>query len=177
MNRPHITLLVCLFCLPLVFPGKVRPQSKPTPPQQSAAQSAGKSETPERESGTVELLSTELVSSIETVDGLRFSANDKFLVVRVGLERGFGYSTDDFVLTSKRASEKEEKKMVCIGATVNIPNGWAVNKAGMVWSLYPGGKGMLKDLGLLFFPPNDSNEVTLKYKGRPVGAPISIKRE
>jgi len=163
--------------LMLFFCVAARGQEKQQPTNQDIKQAVDAPTTEQ-----VQLLSTSVVNEIESsLTNQRWTPADpsknKAITVVTRLARGFDYSTKDFVLAFK--SPDKEQRVKAIGHTPRPPSGWIVAEEGSEWRFFPGemkGKPTI-DIGLLFLLPIEVDEVTLMYKDKAVGKPISIKQD
>jgi len=96
------------------------------------------------------------------------------VIVKMKLERGTGYATDEFVLAYKNL--ESEHKSTCAG--LYDQKKWVIIGDDHIeradfFTFDPDGGGY----DLLFVIPKDVKEVRLLYKGQPTGNPLPIKQE
>ncbi|HXG64831.1 MAG TPA: hypothetical protein VNO70_06965 [Blastocatellia bacterium] len=176
MKRTISVVAVVWFSLMLIYSVEAQPEEKQQPPNQETKQPA---DAQAQTTAQVQVLSTRVVNEVtSSITNQTWTPADpsknKGITVSVRLERGFGYSAKDFALAFKNSDT--EQKVMAIGHA-SSPGKWLFAKGEAEWSFFPGkmeGKPTI-DMGLLFLLPIEVQEVTLIYKDKPVGKPVTIK--
>jgi hypothetical protein len=178
MRRKISVVAAFWFSLVLLYGVDAKPQERPPLPNQETKPPA---DAQAQTTAQVQVLSTRLVNELtSSITNQTWTPADPLknrgIIVSVRLARGFGYSAKDFAMAFK--SSDTVQKVMAIGHSAS-PGKWLFAKEGAEWSFFPGkmeGKPTI-DMGLLFLLPIEVKEVTLMYKDKPVGEPVTIKQD